>query len=330
MLYIAYLFVDRLLEQFLDGKGRLFTPSTGMEWERPISVELRPGASRVADGYRPGNVLTFRVLNFGSELHIQNSPLESFKPITPSRAVRPTPDLLERFIDLAEEDDVRIHKFAKEYGGLEIFFDWGSERVHVEYCDVWRYFAGVIKAVLKISASLSARQSVRGAEWKMIGRLPAAIRPGEHSPELSYRVRKRISATEEWCAIALYLSSSRRPLLQETRSMLIRVLNTLLGLGMVRPWIIWPEVPQAIRPQLVYSGRSLISALALQLCLRVAMISSFVICCHCQQSYLPKKRAPKAGQRNFCPECRDNGVPQQYASISFRQRKRDKEDRRGN
>jgi hypothetical protein len=263
-----------------------------------------------------------RRLKFGSELHIETSRRQLFQPINPPRVARPTPDLLERFIGLAEKDEAQILQFARKYGGLEIFVDWHSKRVHIEYCSVWQYLARVMKAMLKISASLYARQRVPSAEWKIIGELPAAIRSMEESPGQDHWVRNRFTDMEQWCSIAGYLRSSGRPYPRETRSLFIRMLNTLLGLGMVRPWIVWPE---GSRPQVVYSGRTLMSGLALQLCLRVAKIPSFVMCAHCQQSYLPEKRAPKTGQRNFCPACRDKGIPQQYASWDFQQRKRDDE-----
>src|SRR6516162_2033441 len=72
----------------------------------------------------------------------------------------------------------------------------------------------------------------------------------------------------------------------------------------------------------VTSGRSLLSTLALQLSLRVAKIPSSVLCFHCQKSYATHKRAPKIGQRNFCPDCRNKRIPQKYALADFRQKRR--------
>ena len=48
--------------------------------------------------------------------------------------------------------------------------------------------------------------------------------------------------------------------------------------------------------------------------------ASFV-CSYCKQSYLPL-RAPKAGQRNFCPECREQGIPGWLATRDRRARQR--------
>jgi hypothetical protein len=42
---------------------------------------------------------------------------------------------------------------------------------------------------------------------------------------------------------------------------------------------------------------------------------------HCQTSY-SGQRAPKSGQRNFCPACREQGIPKAYAVKDFRQRQR--------
>jgi len=53
-----------------------------------------------------------------------------------------------------------------------------------------------------------------------------------------------------------------------------------------------------------------------------AKIDAFLVCTHCQKPYSPVVRAPKAGQRNFCPDCRREGVPSTYALKDFRLRQR--------
>ena len=101
------------------------------------------------------------------------------------------------------------------------------------------------------------------------------------------------------------------------------LLNTLLGLGQVRPWVTWQKTSQVdLRPQIAYCGPSLLANLALQLCLRVSRVDAFVVCTHCQKQYIPPGRAPKAGQRNFCPACRKQAIPKKYALQDFRERRR--------
>ena len=311
-------------EGLRDDEGRLFTPTATPEWERPNRVELRKAVFRFADAESElkGNAL--KMVTLGPELHIETSRREAFEDVEESRIVRPKPDLLERFIRLAKASDGQIRNFAMRYGGLEIFFGdrRPSRSVHIEYCEVWRYFARVMEAVLKIGARLYARQHVPAAQWKIIGRRPRALKEMAEEPILHERLRSSLAETEIWCSIAGYLGSRGRPFAHETRSLFIRLLNTLMGMAMVRPWIVWPDISKPSRPQVIYSGRSLLSTLALQLCLRVAKIPSSVLCFHCQKSYRTRKRAPKIGQRNFCPACRRKRMPQKYALADFRQHKR--------
>jgi hypothetical protein len=110
---------------------------------------------------------------------------------------------------------------------------------------------------------------------------------------------------------------------EQNQVMVARLLNTLLGLGRVRPWMSWSGAqPEGPRPQFTLTSRALLSHLALQLCLRIAKVEAFVWCFHCGRTYLPRVRAPKAGQRNFCPTCRAQGWPKHYSHRDFRRRKR--------
>lgn len=87
------------------------------------------------------------------------------------------------------------------------------------------------------------------------------------------------------------------------RKMWIELMNALLDLGRVRPWVL-----DASKPKLVFSGPSLLSYLALQLCLLASRHDSTAICSYCGEQY-PVKRAPKCGQDNFCQGCRKKRVP---------------------
>jgi hypothetical protein len=104
--------------------------------------------------------------------------------------------------------------------------------------------------------------------------------------------------------------------------------NTLLGLGGVRPWFRWSDSSRSVsRPEIRYSSQSLLSQLVLRLCLRLAKLDSFLVCVHCQTHYSKGQRAPKTGQRRFCPACREQGIPKAYAVKDFRQRQRQARER---
>jgi hypothetical protein len=313
----------RRFESLLNDEGRLLTPAVMPEWEWPNRVELRKPPVQKRFNPIAWKEVTLEA-ELGAELYIETSRRQPFEDVDRSRMVRPRTDILERFIRLAKASDAQIQNFAMKYGGLEIFFNYGhpSGSVHIEYCEIWRYFARVMAAAMKIGARLYGHQPVPAAEWRIIGWRPDLLEPMIEQQEVHGRLRNLLEETKVWCSIAGYLRSRRRPLARETRALFVRLLNTLLGMAMVRPWILWPDIPEPSRPQVVYSGWSLLSTLALQLCLRVAKIPTSALCFHCQKSYPTRKRAPKIGQRNFCPDCRKKRMPQKYALADFRQRKR--------
>ena len=104
-----------------------------------------------------------------------------------------------------------------------------------------------------------------------------------------------------------------------------RCLNVLLELGRVRPWLVWEGAGTSGRPKLMFSGRHLLSYLALQLCLRASKHDAFAVCSFCNHQYTPAGRAPKTGQRNFCSECRESGVPVRVAQRDRRARLREQD-----
>jgi hypothetical protein len=127
-----------------------------------------------------------------------------------------------------------------------------------------------------------------------------------------------VTESERWWMIGSKHAGSN-----DHRTTLAWLLNTLLGLGQVRPWVTWSDSARGRKHlQIKYSSRSLLSNLALQLCLRVSKMEAFLVCVHCQTVYAPLVRAPKTGQRNFCPKCRRNGIPNKYALKDFRRKRR--------
>jgi hypothetical protein len=107
------------------------------------------------------------------------------------------------------------------------------------------------------------------------------------------------------------------------RKMWARFLNALLDLGRVRPWLVLEGAGSSARPKLVFSGPNLLSYLALQLSLSASKHDAFAVCSYCNRQYAPMGRAPKTGQRNFCPDCRAAGVPVRVAQQARRERLRE-------
>jgi hypothetical protein len=112
---------------------------------------------------------------------------------------------------------------------------------------------------------------------------------------------------KEWAARAYYAGYGKH----RDRAMWVGLMNCLLELARTRPWLLWDGSATVNLPRLVFSGPNLLSYLALQVCFLAAKQDA-ALCTHCQNLYKPK-RAPKAGQRNYCPTCRSDGIPVRMA-----------------
>jgi hypothetical protein len=188
---------------------------------------------------------------------------------------------------------------------------------HLEYCDVWRYFAGAMGALLRIAAKLYRGEPGSKGDWEIIHKIPRLLQETAFESRLGSLQPFPHGDEKNWLALAHFAGKAS----QQNRALFSHLMNTLPGLGGVRPWFSWSEASRSVaRPGITYSGQSLLSQLVLQLCLRIAKVDSFLVCTHCQQTYSPVVRAPKAGQRNFCPDCRVAGVAKKYALRDFRHR----------
>jgi hypothetical protein len=274
------------------------------------------GPNRVAlsaDEDNPGKVA---VLEFVQDPHWQESA-----PRT--NPVRPDPSIFEGFLRLSEALDPQILQFASRFGALRAFCSIDlvkappSKFVILESCDVWRYFAASMGALLSIAGCWHNHRRPDPADWARLGTCPVSLVPAERaSPDFLSPYTEGPEGA--WVAMAHFVGQGERD-----RAMWTRLVNALLELGRVRPWLLWESPGDLARPTLVFSGPGLLSYLALQLCLRASKQDAFALCSYCHRQYPPGKRAPKTGQRNFCPECRDRSVPARMAQRSRRERLRD-------
>lgn len=70
-----------------------------------------------------------------------------------------------------------------------------------------------------------------------------------------------------------------------------------------------------------FEGHGLLGAIAKHLTFSLVRGSGLAVCYYCNETYEPS-RTPKSGNRNFCPRCRSNKVPQRLASRDQRERDR--------
>jgi hypothetical protein len=318
---------DIRLDELRTAQGRLFGSFPANEWVRPESVVLHAGS--------PRNVSLRDVLSgFGqSYIDFNDHPLNSDGPkleITfhapwstappPKNRVRPHAEILDAFMALGAGSDEDIRAFASRYGGLLAFSHLRSGAddlvVVIESCEVWRYFAKSVKSLLFIGASLTARQTPNKADWDAIGECPGTIATYEGKKGSTDLLSPLpIEAQEAWSSMAYFVRRG----FDRNKAMWTRLVNTVLALGRVRPWLQWDDAPR-----LVFTGPNLLSYVAMQLCLRFSDKDSFAVCSYCGRQYEPGQRSPKAGQRSFCHECRRDGAPVRLAQRDYRQRLRER------
>jgi hypothetical protein len=303
------------MAEFYNEKGEVFGRTLGAEWTPPSRVAMFDGELTIqsTNQYRTGT-------NSGPLIRAPHGLLDSFVDLGSASKARNTLG----FLVAKCPSDEKICRFATRYGGLHVFYrmtrttKWPLTE-HIEYCEVWRYFAHAVRALQRIASALYKGESGSKEDWYVIHRVPSVM--GETAQRSSRgSLQPFIMDDEEnWLALAHFVAKDS----QQNSVMFGHLINTLLGLGCVRPWLTWPDASRrVVRPQITYSSRSLLSQLALQLCLRLAKVDAFLVCIHCQTPYSPVERAPRAGLRNFCPECRGAGVPKRYALKDFRKRQK--------
>jgi hypothetical protein len=331
-----------LLDDVLrDQAKRMLGRTPVQSWRKPDRVELnvrrvtlgnvrKPLRKTAADYLRIANTQdagtneSANAPTHRAEMEFVLEPPWSDLPTHADR-VRPNPDILERFLLLATASDQQIHRFASSFGALLIFGEIEKRKilpgklVIVESCEMWRYFALSMRALLRIASCFHGDLKSDPTDWQEIGDCPASLVPQteKHRDLLS---PFSVSGEEAWLAMVHFVRKGA----DRDRKMWARLLNALLVVGRVKPWLLWEGEGSSARPSLVFSGPNLLSYLALQLCLRASKHDAFAICCYCNQPYPPLGRAPKTGQRNFCPECRERGVPVRLAQRSRRERLRER------
>jgi hypothetical protein len=143
------------------------------------------------------------------------------------------------------------------------------------------------------------------------------VQSGHHFDMLS---PVRVTGEDVWVTLAkLIRAGSGR-----NRDLWIRLLNSLLDIGRARPIVVWHGSGTAGEPRLIYGTPSLLSYLAMEITKLAVGRDTFAVCFHCGHEYVPGQRAPKANQRNFCPDCRNFGASSKLAQRDRRARLRER------
>jgi hypothetical protein len=220
---------------------------------------------------------------------------------------------------------------VQKYGPLEIFQQTGplnpfNPRLNlwcrVELCEVRRYFAAALEALLRIARSVYSNSPGDPEDWGLIANCPSSMGPFPYDPSREPGLSAGwagLSAEELWAQFATPEMSHPPMTTREARLKLTLQMNMLLALGKIRPYFAWAS--RNDQPQVLYAGGSLLSYLVLQLCLKMAKIDGHTFCDHCGKLYEPQ-RLPRADRRNFCRTCQDNGISAQLADRKWREKER--------
>jgi hypothetical protein len=221
--------------------------------------------------------------------------------------VKPPRDLVDMFMKLGDADDARIQAFAERYGGSFVFCEMrrSEDRLIVtESCQVWRYFAKSIQALLRIATTINRPKAGTPDDWDQIGCCPPAMKEPPGASQSDLLSPTRYPGEEAWTIMAHFIRKGDR-----NWRMWTRLLNCLLDLGRVRPFVDWDRSSNKRSPYLLFGTPSLFSHIAFQACLLATRREGVAVCSYCRASYQPRLRAPKVNQRNFCPACKEKKIP---------------------
>jgi hypothetical protein len=309
---------DPKIDELRDVEGRFFGKAPVQGWPKPISVSFhRPTIRDLLQGSMVVDLGGPTDLGF-----IMHAPWAAPQEVS---YVRPTRRVLEQFLCLDLASDAELQDFASKFGPLLIFCrpgataDESKEIIH-ERSEVWRYFARSMKALLRIAVSFHSGRRSDPSDWDFIGNCPFPVLSAKQRiKDADVRNPLSFQPEESWSAMAYFIGTGEH----RDRAMWVRLINGLLQLGRARPVVAWEGSGATAWPRMAFAAPRLLSFLALQLCLTALKQDAFPTCSFCRREYSPK-RAPKAGQRNFCPDCRANGVPVLIAQRSRRERLREK------
>lgn len=310
------------MDELRDDEGSLARRVLTNKWPKPESVRLfqkmvapKPEQHTLADLIKPQAPVPHMALEFS---WLTKEGLS----IYPSRLVKPPATLLEQFMDLYEADDVKIQSFARKYGGLFVYCssdrsEDGDRLTVTEFCEVWRYFAGSIRALLNIAATISKRKVGTAEDWERIGQYPPVMKEFQDESRFDI-VSAELVGEEAWTVMARCVARGT----DGDLDMWTSLLNALLDLGRVRAFVFLEGPLNNRTPSITFGTPSLLSHLAFHTCLLAVRRNGFAVCSYCRSLYLPRQRAPKTGQRNFCDQCKNKKVPARLSQRDRRARER--------
>lgn len=219
--------------------------------------------------------------------------------------------MLEEFLRLRGAEPDRYRAFARRFGPLMICehglppshqlpSTLGNLRVagcrcaHIEPLTMWRAYVEMFAALLTLAASIGTSEE-----------------------------RRRLGREELWRQALHWTGRDQVPWWKESvradKRMLLLTLEYWLGVTGVGPRL--RQQDGSLR--ILLGGGGVLGALALQTTLAAARSKGLAFCSDCHMAYVPKRR-PNPNRQNYCPSCRDAGIPNRNAQAAWRARQRAK------
>ena len=152
-----------------------------------------------------------------------------------------------------------------------------------EPVDAWRTWARRAHALLAVAAALQRKERGAQSDW--------------------------------WIATDMKIETPRPP--TKGWRLLAYVADYWLKAADVRPWPQFQDGVVRLTLGSDWGHSPLFGAIAVQLVLAMSGAQGFVVCDACRNVYAPP-RTPRAGERHYCPTCRDRKIPQRHAASRYR------------
>ncbi len=294
-----------------DGSTRM--PPTAQAWVSPVGVRTT----------------TYAKTSRG----IEWQPRESFAR---RGVIEPAPGLLENFLTLREATAEQVEAFALTHGVLGIEPDQQRDLTGgywVEPLTMWRGEATRAHDLLTAAARLRTRKPLTDDQRLPVLRAAWPDETGwrDKHPEDAHKrffldgapvtERHADEPLHEGQAEAL-LGYAKRTL-DDDRTQLAWAVSRWMHAAGAALVLTWPT-NVATEPLLTIGGelqRGCLAAITVQVALACARAETTRACDYCGALHAPR-RAPRPGQRSFCQQCRDNGVPVRLAHRDKRERER--------
>lgn len=316
---LLILSVPPILRKILEYGLYMVRSNISEAWDLAGFTDLRSRLGRIVP---TGQLLTFRDIRLDKgEQHLLADYGES------ARVVRPTRDLLDDFVKLAEAPASAILQYARKWGLL--FLDEqgrpctkahqtlpasaGMTLPRSEPLAAWRYYSRRARAVLNIAAHLQQGKCGHASDWAALDAVADRIGPVAMA-EIERRGLLALYATVGCPQEPKASLASRRRFL---------AWELMLWLELTRPSLTLKANQDSWQMEIAYNG-CLLAAIALQLALTVAGARTLFTCSGCGMAYI-RARAAKSGQANFCPQC---GPREALRQADYRRRRKAAEARR--